>query len=64
MLTKAFEFHAKQRRNDTLIVTPSYDHGSLQQAEWRIAPDGGARLVYTYRFNGVVDLMGISFDYP
>lgn len=57
-------FIQSKGENDTLIVTASYDHGSLQQAEWRIAPDGGSRLVYTYLFNGVVDLMGISFDYP
>ena len=50
--------------NDTLVVTAEYSLGSLQKAEWHIAPDGGARLVYTYCFNGVVDLMGVKFDLP
>lgn len=54
----------KDGQNDTLIVTADYKLGSLQKAEWRIAPDGGARLVYTYNFNGVVDLMGVMFNLP
>ena len=55
---------ATEGENDTLIVTATYKLGSLQKAEWHIAPDGGARLVYTYLFNGVVDLMGVKFDLP
>lgn len=31
----------KDGQNDTLIVTADYKLGSLQKAEWRIAPDGG-----------------------
>ena len=50
--------------NDTTIVTATYDYASLQRTEWHIAPDGTARLVYTYVFNGVVDLMGVKFDLP
>ncbi len=49
---------------DTLVVTANYALGSLRKAEWHIAPDGTARLAYTYDFNGVVDLMGIAFDLP
>lgn len=55
---------SKDGVNDTLIVTAEYALGSLQKAEWHIAPDGGARLVYTYNFNGVVDLMGVKFNLP
>ena len=55
---------SKDGQNDTLIVTAEYALGSLQKAEWHIAPDGGARLVYTYNFNGVVDLMGVKFNLP
>ena len=51
-------------KNDTLIVTAQYQCGSLDKAEWHIAPNGTARLVYTYIFNGVVDLMGVKFDLP
>lgn len=50
--------------NDTLVVRVKYKLGILDGTEWRIAPDGSARLIYTYTFNGVVDLMGVSFDYP
>lgn len=50
--------------NDTLIVTANYKLGSLQKAEWHIAPNGIVRLEYKYVFNGVVDLMGVKFDFP
>ncbi len=50
--------------SDTLVVTSTYKLGSLQKAEWHIAPDGEARLVYQYVFNGVVDLMGVKFSLP
>jgi len=55
---------ATDSENDTLIVTATYKLGSLQKAEWHIAPNGSVRLVYTYNFNGVVDLMGVKFDLP
>lgn len=55
---------ATEGENDSLVVTATYKLGSLQKAEWHIAPDGGARLAYTYVFNGVVDLMGVKFDLP
>ena len=61
---KFVKLTSKDGVNDTLIVTTEYALGSLQNVEWRIAPDGGARLVYTYYFNGVVDLMGVKFDLP
>ena len=61
---KFVKLTSKDGVNDTLIVTAEYALGSLQNVEWRIAPDGGARLVYTYCFNGVVDLMGVKFDLP
>ncbi len=50
--------------NDTIIVTATYRLGSLDKVEWHIAPDGGARIVYTYNFNGVVDLIGVMFNLP
>ncbi len=61
---KFSQLSARQGENDTLIVTAEYKLGSLEKAEWHIAPNGTARLVYTYHFNGVVDLMGIQFDFP
>ena len=41
-----------------------YKHGSLYRVCWHFLDDGSVSMeAYTY-FNGVVDLMGISFDYP
>ena len=47
-----------------LILTANYKLGNLDKAQWTIHPDGMATLDYTYNFSGVVDLMGICFDYP
>lgn len=47
-----------------LKVTANYKLGNIDCAEWTIAPDGTAALDYTYNFSGVVDLMGVRFDYP
>lgn len=46
------------------VLTVTYDHGSLQSASWEFLSDGSTRLSYEYRFGGVVDEMGIVFDYP
>ena len=47
-----------------LIVTANYKLGNLDKAQWTISPSGDLVLNYTYNFSGVVDLMGICFDYP
>ena len=47
-----------------LILTANYKLGNLDKAQWTIHTDGMATLDYTYNFSGVVDLMGICFDYP
>lgn len=47
-----------------LIVTANYKLGNLDKAQWTINPSGVMALDYTYNFSGVVDLMGICFDYP
>jgi hypothetical protein len=38
--------------------------GALKSATWRIAANGQVRLDYTYAYDGVVDLLGVNFDYP
>jgi len=48
--------------DSTLVV--NYKHGSLEKVTWRFLADGGAYMHVDYYFNGVVDLMGICFDYP
>ena len=47
-----------------LIVTANYKLGNLDKAQWTINPSGVMTLDYAYNFSGVVDLMGICFDYP
>ncbi|MBP1614249.1 MAG: lacZ 5 [Bacteroidetes bacterium] len=47
-----------------LLVTANYKLGNFDKAQWSISADGTLALDYTYNFSGVVDLMGIRFDYP
>jgi len=48
--------------DSTLIV--NYQHGSIEKVTWRFLADGGVYMDVDYYFNGVVDLLGICFDYP
>jgi hypothetical protein len=38
--------------------------GDLESMKWTLTPKGEVKLDYSYRFDGVVELMGIQFDYP
>jgi hypothetical protein len=38
--------------------------GDLSQTRWVIGGGGEIRLDYSYLYNGVVELMGVCFDYP
>ena len=49
-------------KTDRLIAT--YQYGSLQEVQWSFAEDGTVGLTISYAFNGIVDIMGICFDYP
>lgn len=53
-----------KEEGDKLIVTAHYKLGNLDKAQWTIDGNGTATLDYTYNFSGVVDLMGVCFDYP
>jgi hypothetical protein len=46
-----------------VVVEAKYS-GPFKQANWRISPTGPVKLDYTYEFNGLVDLIGVNFDYP
>ena len=48
--------------DSTLVI--NYRHGSIEKVTWRFLSDGSAYMNVNYDFNGVIDLMGISFDYP
>ena len=45
-------------------LTASYKHGSLSKVSWRFHEDGSVHFTAYCFFNGVVDMMGIYFDYP
>ena len=60
-------------RLDTVFVSEEGDRrtlhvlyklGNMKEAAWTVMPDGTVELNYTYNFNGVVDMMGVRFDYP
>ena len=46
------------------MLAARYRHGSLNTVEWGFTSDGDVILQADYTFNGVVDLLGIAFDYP
>ncbi len=48
---------------DSTLVA-NYRHGSIEKVTWHFLADGGAYMKVDYYFNGVVDLLGVSFDYP
>jgi hypothetical protein len=48
---------------DALLVEATY-FGNMRRALWRISPDGSVRLDYEYGYDGVVELMGVRFEYP
>ena len=49
--------------SDSTLVA-NYLHGSINTVTWRFFANGGVYMNVDYYFNGVVDLMGICFDYP
>lgn len=50
--------------DNNLVVTANYKLGNMDKAQWTIAADGTVTLDYLYNFSGVVDMMGVCFDYP
>ncbi len=51
-------------QKDAELVVSSRYFGPLSGTRWTISADGTIRLDYEYRYDGVVELMGICFDYP
>lgn len=47
----------------TVVISATYD-GALKTVVWTIAPEGLLELEYEYRYDGVVELMGVKFEYP
>ena len=46
------------------VLTATYQHGSLNTVKWDFSSAGSVSLKADYYFNGVVDLLGVCFDYP
>jgi hypothetical protein len=48
---------------DSMVITTTY-FGNMRQTRWVIHSNGNIRLDYAYQYDGIVELMGIKFDYP
>ncbi len=46
------------------VLTAEYTLGTVRQVKWGFEKDGRVTIDCSYDFGGLVDLMGISFDYP
>ena len=62
-LGKLVSLDAKEDGN-RVVVTATYKLGCFDMAVWTIDSEGTALLDFYYNFSGVVDLMGVKFDYP
>jgi hypothetical protein len=60
--SKLTHFSAVETKG-SITVTADY-FGNMTKAVWTITSDGKVALDYEYRYDGVVELMGIQFDYP
>jgi Glycosyl hydrolases family 2, TIM barrel domain/Glycosyl hydrolases family 2, sugar binding domain/Glycosyl hydrolases family 2/Beta galactosidase small chain len=48
---------------DSAVIVATHDAG-VRETRWTISPDGDVRLDYAFPGPGVVDLLGVDFDYP
>ena len=46
------------------VLRAHYRHGSIDRVQWVFFDDGKVSMLVSYNFNGVVDLLGVCFDYP
>lgn len=54
---------AARKEGADVLVEASYK-GILDHTRWRISADGAVQLNYEYKFDGVVDMIGVNFDFP
>jgi hypothetical protein len=45
------------------VVTATYE-GAFRQVRWTVGVDGDVRLDYEFNGPGLVDILGVDFDYP
>ncbi|MGL4364799.1 MAG: sugar-binding domain-containing protein [Bacteroidales bacterium] len=60
--SKKIGFTTRMEGNDVLVDV-RYT-GVLNRVLWRINPEGNILIDYEYNYDGVVELMGVTFDYP
>jgi hypothetical protein len=48
---------------ESAVIVAKHDAG-VRETRWTISPDGDVRLDYAFPGPGVVDLLGVDFDYP
>ncbi len=60
--TMLTSFEAKME-NGKAVISAQY-FGALKKVRWEIASEKNIKLEYEYGYDGVVELMGIKFDYP
>lgn len=52
-----------KRDGEAVVVTATYD-GAFREVRWTVTPDGDVRLDYEFNGPGLVDILGVDFDYP
>jgi hypothetical protein len=70
---KAFENHSYTLRRPRMSQQPgeagdvtvfARDDERKVSLTWRVQPDGVVALEYEYEYDGAIDLLGVTFDYP
>jgi hypothetical protein len=52
-----------QREGEAVVVTAKYD-GAFREVRWTVGPEADVRLDYEFTGPGLVDILGVDFDYP
>lgn len=60
--SKLIAFHAAMEQGKA-VIRAEYS-GPLKEVRWEIASEEDIKMTYAYEYDGVVELMGIRFDYP
>lgn len=61
-MSKLTAFQAKMEGGKAVITAEYF--GPLKSVRWEIASEENIQLEYEYSYQGVVELMGVHFDYP
>jgi hypothetical protein len=56
--------HFSFSQTDSCVIVEAEYAGALQKTKWSVFSNGALRLEYDYRYDGIVELMGVRFDYP